>query len=157
MDKVLMNPIEIFPKKVERTVHYGKKKNGDEFEIKNNDIRLLAMRRYSPERDYCVCQMCKEAKDKRYIEVNNIIRTPNFYWEETGVSLCLICSKHFKELRSNENIYNKFLNSLKNTNYMVNHPISIPIGKDKITFSQTHIAEIQSILKYQDEHKENKS
>ena len=158
MDKVLMNPVEIIPKKVERTVHYGKKKNGDEFEINNNDIRLLAMRRYSPERDYCVCQMCKEAKEKRYIEVNNIIKTPDYYWEETGVALCLICSKRFEELRSNSNknnIYNNFLNTLKNVNPMVNHPISIPIGIDNITFSQTHIAEIQSILNYQDEHKKD--
>ena len=63
MNKVLEEPVEIIPKKVERTVHYGKTKNGDEFKIKNNDIRQLVMSRYSPERDYCVCQICKEAKD----------------------------------------------------------------------------------------------
>lgn len=157
LNKVLSNPIEIIFKTVERTVRFGRKTNGDEFEIKNNDTRLLAMSRYSPERKYCVCQMCKEAKDKQYIEVNNIIKKPNYYWEETGIALCLICSKHFEDLRFNDNIYNKFINTIKNVNPMVNHPISIPIGNDEIIFSQTHIAEIQSILKYQDERKENKS
>jgi hypothetical protein len=38
---------------------------------------------------------------------------------------------------------------------MVDHPISIPIGKDEIKFIQVHIAEIQEILKFQDEQNED--
>lgn len=150
MKQILSNPIRIVKKRVQREVPYGVKTSGVEFLLDNKDTRMEAMRRYSPEPGYCICQMCKETKDIKYIEVNNIQRTPAYYWQSCAVSLCLVCSKHFEELRQNETIHKQFLKAIKSANPMGNRPIIIPIGTEELVFGQTHIAEIQEILKQQD-------
>ncbi len=151
MKQMLSHPIRIIKKKVPREVPYGVKTNGIEFLLDNKETRMETMRRYSPEPGYCICQMCREAKDIKYIEVNNIQRKPSFYWQSCGVSLCLVCSKHFEELRQNESIHKQFLKAIKSANPMENRPIKIPIGTEELVFGQTHIAEIQEILKQQEQ------
>ena len=149
MQDVLNNRIKIEKRPVERIVSYGVPLNGkgNEFLIDNHDIRALALRRYQPEAGYCVCQMCREAKDVKYMEVNNILKAPKFYWHECGIALCLVCSKHFEELRENDSIREQFHNEILRADANVNHPIVVRIGNDDIIFGQTHIAEIQEILK----------
>ena len=149
MQDVLNNRIKIEKRTVERVASYGVPQNGrgNEFLIDNHDIRALALRRYQPEVGYCVCQMCREAKDVKYMEVNNILKAPKFYWHECGIALCLVCSKHFEELRENDSIREQFHNEILRTDANVNHPIVVRIGNDDIIFGQTHIAEIQEILK----------
>ena len=149
MQDVLNNRIKIEKRPVERIVSYGVPQNGrgNEFLIDNHDIRALALRRYQPEAGYCVCQMCREAKDVKYMEVNNILKAPKFYWHECGIALCLVCSKHFEELRENDSIREQFHNEILRADANVNHPIVVRIGNDDIIFGQTHIAEIQEILK----------
>ena len=151
MQDVLNNRIKIEKRTVERVVSYGVPQNGkgNEFLIDNHDIRALALRRYQPEAGYCVCQMCREAKDVKYMEVNNILKAPKFYWQECGIALCLVCSKHFEELRENDSIRDQFHNEILRADANVNHPIVVRIGNDDIIFGQTHIAEIQEILKNQ--------
>lgn len=152
MAQILSNPAMIQPRQVFRTVHYAVPKKGKEFEINNRDIRSLAIERYSPMQGYCVCQMCKTAKLVRYIEVNNVQRHPKFYWQECGVALCLECSKHFEELRENKTIHDRFINAIRKADSKQAKPIEVAIGNETITFSQTHIAELQEIL-----HHESKS
>ena len=149
MQDVLNNRIKIEKRPVERIVSYGVPQNGrgKEFLIDNHDVRSLALRRYQPEAGYCVCQMCREAKDVKYMEVNNILKAPKFYWHECGIALCLVCSKHFEELRENDSIREQFHNEILRADANVNHPIVVRIGNDDIIFGQTHIAEIQEILK----------
>ena len=43
--------------------------------------RDYVRRKYAPKPGYCVCQMCKKAKQLNYIEVNNIEKYPRYYWE----------------------------------------------------------------------------
>lgn len=149
MAQILSNPALIEPRQVFRTVHYAVPKKGKEFEINNREIRSLAIERYSPMQGYCVCQMCKTAKLARYIEVNNVQRHPKYYWQECGVALCLECSKHFEELRENKTIHDRFINAIRKADPKYTKPIEIAIGNETITFSQTHIAELQEILQHE--------
>lgn len=147
----LANPIRIVPKVVERTIHIGVTSKGDEISIENSNRHDYVVRKYTTEPGYCACQMCKTAKKLSYIEVNNIEKSPKFYWEECGVVLCLECSKHFEELREKVDVRERFYREIKKANVLVDEPIEIPIAADLITFSQSHLAEIQEILKKQDE------
>ncbi len=150
MNERLQNPIKVISKIIEKTIHVGETKDGEEVSLDNNARRDYALRKYSPQKDYCVCQMCKKAKKVSYIEVNNIEKLPEYYWEECGIVLCLECSKHFEELRESSDIRERFYNKIKEANVNVDKPIEIPIGTETVTFSQIHLAEIQEILKRQD-------
>lgn len=149
----LENPIKIVPKKVERTIHVGITTKGEEVSIENSNRHEYVVRKYTTEPGYCACQMCKTAKKLSYIEVNNIEKNPKYYWEECGIVLCLECSKHFEELREKIDVRERFYREIKKADVNVDEPIEIPIAADSITFSQSHIAEIQEILKKQDEMK----
>ena len=148
MQNVLRNRIRIEKRIVERQIPYGVPENGDkEFLINNQDVRAIALNRYKPAPGYSVCQMCREAKDVKYMEVNNIQVEPEYYWEECGVSLCLICSKHFEELRRNNAIREHFYREIMDADCSSATPIEVHIGNDTLIFGQTHIGEIQEILK----------
>ena len=117
-------------------------------------MRFRALKRYetAPNSGYCVCQMCRDAKAIKYMEVNNIQKEPEYHWQECGIALCLICSKQFEELRDNDSIRHRFHNEILRVNPYVDHPISIRVLDDcEIVFAQTHIAEIQEILKSEKE------
>ena len=150
MNERLRNSIEIRKKLVEREINIGVTRQGTEISLDNNGRRDYIIGKYSPIAGYCVCQMCKKLKKISYIEVNNIEKLPKYYWEECGVVLCLECSKHFEELRARDDIRERFHDKIKEANVNVDAPIEILIGADTITFSQTHLAEIQEILKRQD-------
>ncbi len=150
--QILSNRIKIEKRKVESTVSFGvpEKNPSQSFRIDSSDVRFRALKRYetSPNSGYCVCQMCRDAKAIKYMEVNNIQKEPKYHWQECGIALCLICSKQFEELRDNDSIRNRFHNEILRVNPYVDHPISIRVLDDcEIVFVQTHIAEIQEILK----------
>lgn len=149
----LANPIKIVPKVVERTIHVGITTKGEEVSIENSNRHEYVVRKYTTEPGYCACQMCKTAKKLSYIEVNNIEKSPKYYWEECGVVLCLECSKHFEELREKVDVRERFYREIKKADVHIDEPIEIPIAADSITFSQSHLAEIQEILKKQEEMK----
>lgn len=153
MNSKLGNPIRIEERVIPQTVHFGVPKSGQEFIINGNDRRQYVLGKYtlkSPMQGYCVCQMCKKAKRHGYIEVNNIDKEPGFHWKECGVALCLECSKRFEELRENVKVRERFHEAIKNANVNSDKPIVITIATEKLTFNQTHLAEIQQILKRQD-------
>ena len=60
-----------------------------------------------------------------------------------------MCSKHFKGLCENDSIHEQFLKAIKDADLNGSEPIEIPIGTEYLVFQQTHIAEIQEILKQQ--------
>lgn len=97
--------------------------------------------------DKCFCQMCRRLKEKRYIEVNNLELNPKYYWAEMRIALCLECSKRFKDDRSNSSFYSRFLDAVKAANPFSNEPVTIDCLNDQITFTQTHLAEIQQIFR----------
>lgn len=150
MKERLRKKVKIVWKSVTMNVRVGENKDGAEVSIEDNDRREYVMRKYIPQKDYCVCQMCGKAKKINYIEVNNVEKLPKYFWEECGIALCLECSKRFEELREIDSVRERFHRAIKEANVSGDEPIRIPIGNDTITFGQTHLAEIQAILAEQD-------
>ena len=95
----------------------------------------------------CFCQMCKHMVDMRYIERNDVQKEPKFGWEQMYLCLCLTCSKDYTLLRNNKTIWKKFIEEIKNANVEDRENVEIEIGgSQSITFTGTHLAEIQAIL-----------
>lgn len=132
-----------------RTVDKVRLPNGKEQLINSGEIRENTLKRYRPasNTDGCFCQMCRAVKSTEYIEVNNIWAQPKYYWAQTRISLCLDCSKRFEAMRSNKEIIEQFYRNIESANVHSSEPITIPIGNADIRFTQTHLAEIQAILK----------
>ena len=93
--------------------------------------------------------MCKSLTPYRYIERNDIERNPAFAWEQMYLNLCLNCSKDYKLLRNNEVIWQQFLSNIMKINPMTDGSFEVPIGSSSksITFTATHLAEVQEIFK----------
>lgn len=117
--------------------------------LDSSEIRENTLKRYRPasNTDGCFCQMCRVVKSAEYIEVNNIWTQPEYYWPQMRVALCLDCSKKFKIMRQNREIIEKFYSNINTADIQSREAISVPIGNANIRFTQTHLAEIQEILK----------
>ena len=66
------------------------------------------------------------------------------------LSLCLNCSKDFIEIRSNPAAWKAFIAAVKKQDVTQNETITIPIGNKELTFTSTHLAEIQAILEIEE-------
>lgn len=132
-----------------RTVDKVRLPNGKEQLINCGEIRENTLKRYRPSSntDGCFCQMCRTVKSTEYIEVNNIWAQSKYYWPQMRIALCLDCSKRFEAMRSNKELIEQFYRSIESTNVHTSEPITIQIGNADIRFTQTHLAEIQAILK----------
>ena len=92
--------------------------------------------------------MCGKVKPQGLIEVNNIESLPKYFFPQLRIALCLDCSKHFKSLRNNQIIREKFLEAIKDAQIWDEGTVEIPIGHDDtIKFTGKHLAEVQEILK----------
>lgn len=98
---------------------------------------------------HCFCQMCKKKVHKRYIERNDIEKTPAYAWNQMYLNLCLTCSKDYLDLRHNDIIWNNFISCIMRTNVTTSGRYDIPIGDKIISFTATHLAEVQEIFKAQ--------
>lgn len=128
--------------------------DGIKREIPISEDRRRLMKRYAPENSphdgKCFCQICGVVKINDYIEVNNIEREPACHWKEGKVALCLECSRWFVEkFRRSQPAYDAFIKALMAADTDSYEAITIPIGDREIRFTQTHLAEIQAILKHQ--------
>ena len=95
----------------------------------------------------CFCQMCQRLTHVRYVERNDIEKKPAYAWEQMYLNLCLECSKDYKLLRNNEVIWQQFVESIMSADVIKEGAITIPIGGESITFTATHLAEVQEIFK----------
>ena len=95
----------------------------------------------------CFCQMCKRKYKQKYIERNDIEKNPAYAWEQMHLSLCLHCSKDYVYLRNNNVLWNQFINRIMQENVMKPGSHDITIGDRTISFTATHLAEIQEIFK----------
>ena len=132
-----------------RTVDYIDLGNGNKelLNTENSQSRISIIQRYTPTgKNYCFCQMCLRGKPANLIEVNNLESAPSYYWRPMRIALCLDCSKIFEDLRRSKYYHDRFLQSLLKTDCMGSAPVKVPIGNKTITFTQTHLAEIQAIL-----------
>ncbi|WP_022759094.1 sacsin N-terminal ATP-binding-like domain-containing protein [Butyrivibrio fibrisolvens] len=94
----------------------------------------------------CFCQMCKKIISKAYIERNDVQKQPNYGWSQMYLSLCLECSKDYTLLRNNQNVWEHFIEDIKNADLDGIGVYEVPIAHRKITFTATHLAEIQEII-----------
>ena len=97
--------------------------------------------------DKSFCQMCKRKYNNKYIELNNIEKLPVYAWSQMYLNLCLTCSKDYIELRNNDALWGQFIVGIMNVNPMSADCFDIRIGDSTITFTATHLAEVQEILK----------
>lgn len=151
MQKVIDDRAEIIHRDVTRSVRYIRYRSGKEEELRYADIRTRAIQRYSlPQKDLCVCQMCQTTVRPQYVKVNNAFKAANqehvYYWKECGLTFCLMCSKHYEELRQNDDFHGRFIDAIRHANANEAGTIQIPIGTEKVRFSQKHLAELQEIL-----------
>lgn len=148
IQKLLAQKIRIEKRKESRLVAYGVPVRGKPFQLSGTEARNAAIRRYTPAgtMEYCFCQMCKNVKHHRYVEVNNIEANPKYYWKELRIVLCLECSKHFEEIRQNKQEWEKFYRALMQIDPNQRAPVDVSIANETITFTQTHLAEIQGIM-----------
>lgn len=145
----LKDPIKIFSSKVERSILKGCRKNGDTFDLNGNEARNKTLKIYTPEgaKNIAFCQMCCKVKPYMLMEVNNLELKPKYYFHQTRVALCLECSKRFEAKREKENIREDYLDAIRCANILHEGRVEIPIGNDdKLTFTATHLAEVQEIL-----------
>ena len=95
----------------------------------------------------CFCQMCKGLYPTRYIERNDVEKNPAYAWEQMYLNLCLTCSKDYTLLRNNDAIWQQFVENIIYADVLSGGNVDIPIGAGSITFTATHLAEIQEIFK----------
>ena len=95
--------------------------------------------------------MCQEIVSKIYIEKNNVQKNPKYGWEQMYLSLCLRCSKDFILLRNIDSVWDNFIARILTQNVENVENVEIPIGDKRITFTATHLAEIQTILQLEEE------
>ena len=151
---LLNHPIKIVARKVELTVHKAIDSSGGEFGLDDRTVREQTLKKYTPDGVYgrCFCQMCRKVKPYEWMEVNNIIAAPRYFFPQTRVALCLECSKKFEAMRSANAPKGKrgredpFAAALKAAR-IVGGCVDVAIGKESIRFTATHLAEIQEILR----------
>lgn len=148
----LKDLVIVFTEKVERSVQKGRRKsNGATFDLSGNDVRQRTLEIYTPEgtgKKISFCQMCLSVKDHKFMEVNNLELKPKYYFYQTRVALCLECSKRFELLRKNNNNREKYLKAICRADVLQGGKVQIPVGDGyTLTFTATHLAEIQEILK----------
>ena len=97
----------------------------------------------------CFCQMCRQKVHKKYIERNDIEKAPAYAWNQMYLNLCLTCSKDYISMRYNDIVWGEFINAIMAVKPSTAGKFEVPIGNSTITFTATHIAEVQEILKTQ--------
>ena len=108
---------------------------------------------YNPQK--CFCQMCRRIVPKIYIERNDVQRLPKYAWEQMYLSLCLNCSKDYILLRKNKSVWEDFIRNILNEDIDDEENIEVDIGNKTLTFTATHLAEIQTILELEQEEEED--
>ncbi|MCD8161101.1 MAG: hypothetical protein LUE61_08010 [Clostridiales bacterium] len=147
---MLSDPVTIFTERVMRSVQKGRRKNGVVFDLSGKDARRDTLQIYTPDGagDTAFCQMCLRHKPYGLMEVNNLEKSPKYYFPQTRVALCLECSKKFEAYRENDKIREKYLEAIRNAKTESCGTVEIPVVyEDKLTFTATHLAEIQEIFK----------
>ena len=100
---------------------------------------------YNPNK--CFCQMCRSLVPRIYIERNDIEKNPAYAWDQMYLSLCLECSKDYKLLRNNGTLWQQFLRRIMRADPFNAGAVEISIGGKSVTFTATHLAEVQEIFR----------
>ncbi|MEG0834916.1 MAG: hypothetical protein RR413_05670 [Christensenellaceae bacterium] len=147
---VLQSPVTVFTAKVVRSVLKGRRNNGVIFDLSGNDARNNTLQIYTPEaaKKIAFCQMCLIPKPYMLMEVNNLELNPRYYFHQTRIALCLECSKRFEALREKDNTREEYMKAICSAVISQEGKVEIPVGHEySLTFTATHLAEVQEILK----------
>jgi hypothetical protein len=93
------------------------------------------------------CQMCE--KRSPYWEIAEIIPEPQKEISQMNLSFCPTCAAQYRRLRHDENIMREFKHNILNAD--INGKPVVNIGDSQIHFTATHLAEIQELLRLQQE------
>ena len=154
----LRTPKKIVKVKVERTVSKYRDSSGNMYSLEDNSVRKQTLAIYTPEGIHgrCFCQLCRKVKPYEFMEVNNIIAEPEYFFHQTRVALCLECSKQFEAIRWSNTHSKKqgqgdpFLSAIRDTPIGNAGHVDVLLTKSTgktIRFTATHLAEIQEILR----------
>ena len=97
----------------------------------------------------CFCQMCKKLISSRYIERNNILKEPQYAWNQMYLCLCLNCSKDYILFRNNRFLWEDFVKKIMDADVLDQETVDIEISDRTISFTAVHLAEIKEIMKLQ--------
>ena len=148
------SPKKIVKTKVERTVNKYMDSSGNLYSLEDNSVRKQTLAIYTPEGIHgrCFCQLCRKVKPYEFMEVNNIIAEPEYFFHQTRVALCLECSKQFEAIRWS-NAHGKkqgqgdpFLSAIRDAPIGTAGHVDVLLTKSTgktIRFTATHLAEIQ--------------
>lgn len=139
------DPIRVVSLQVLYTVRWGQR-GSRTFTLNSEEDRQDTKKIYAHGK--CFCQMCGKVKNYGFIEVNNLELLPEYYFPQLRVALCLECSKRFKSFRQNEGIRRRYLEAIQGADTQDQEKVIIPVGMgETFTFTATHLAEIQEILR----------
>lgn len=118
-----------------------------------DDIRQALLDDYSASENekYCFCQMCREAKQRMFIEVTCIQQEPQLLLPQIHLSLCLECSKRFQGLRRNQRsgFWQELYSKITNAKIIGSGSVTVDLKENydlSLSFTETHLAEIQAVL-----------
>ena len=93
------------------------------------------------------CQICH--KRRLYWDIAEIFEKPKKELEQMNLSLCLNCAHEYRQLRRDDELMFSF-----RTNILGKNPEKdtvVMLGEKRVKFTNTHLAEIQEILKIEEE------
>lgn len=94
------------------------------------------------------CQMCKQPN--KLWEVAELFNKPKYERKQMNLSLCPNCAAKYRLYRNDKGIMSDFRNNILAAPYDVDEP-QARINDETIRFTQTHLVEIQTLLKLEDE------
>lgn len=121
----------------------------------NKEAYTASMYQSELNENKCFCQMCRRLVNEKYIERNVIQKEPVFAWKQMYLSLCLNCSKDYILLRNNIVIWKRFVVDIQCTEVKELDKVEIKMADRSITFTATHLAEIQEIMQAERQNSQN--
>jgi len=118
---------------------------------------LLNMYRYDGVYRYA-CQLCHEASGS--IERAQIFNKPDVELDPMNLCLCPNCAAKYRRIRDSEAVMNRFrrrILDIKESDVSNGEQVIVPLDDEEVWFTQTHFAEIQELLKLENELKSGDS
>ena len=118
---------------------------------------VLGMYRYPGQSGKYACQMCHEPAARP--EHAELFNKPETELDPVNLCLCPNCAAEYRKLRNDEALMRQFkekITTLRDSDITDDDTVAIPLGDYTIWFTQTHIAEIKLLIKYEKEAKSGK-
>lgn len=111
-----------------------------------NSSREYLWSMYGITNNKCICQMCQGIGSFEAVQIE---RTTTLELDQINLCLCPTCAEKYRQLRSDDIFIDSFFESIIDSDPFSDDPIEISCCNMEIYFTQTHLAEVQEILKFQ--------